>query len=315
MSILVTGGTGFLGSVLIDKLPAKGEKVISVSRHYPEPRMNLIPLIGDILKPNLGLEDRYLADSYGKIDAVYHVAGIVDLSEKDKNDRIYQTNVIGTKNVVNFCEDHKVPQLFYVSTSYTRSINPYECSKAEAEILVRNSSITQKTIFKPSIIMGNKDHFALEHFPLFVQKMIRIHRRADTVRRDVESFAHLPAIEPIFHVRGNPKGAINLVPVESVVDAMVRIKEPGTYWLTNPSPPLIGEILGWLGESLLLKIVAAQEFNATPIELVFERITRAFAPYLQGDDFESDLSECEPITKQTVAETVHLVLNHSTKNE
>jgi nucleoside-diphosphate-sugar epimerase len=314
MTILITGGTGFLGSVLIDKLPAKGEKIISVSRHYPEPRMNLFPLIGDILKPNLGLEDRYLADSWGKIDSVYHIAGIVDLSEKDKNDRIYQTNVIGTRNVVNFCEDHKIPHLFYVSTAYTNGKNPYECSKSEAEIMVRSSLIPQKTIFKPSIIMGNKEHFVLEHFPLFVQKMIRIHRRVDSVRRDVESFAHLPAIEPIFHVRGNPKGAINLVPVESVADAMARIKEPGTYWLTNPNPPLIGEVLGWLGESLLLKIVATQEFNATPIELVFERITKAFAPYLQGDDFKSDLSKCELINKQTIDETVHLVLHHSLKD-
>jgi nucleoside-diphosphate-sugar epimerase len=314
MTILITGGTGFLGSALIDKLLAKGEKIITVSRHSPEPRMNLLPLIGDILKPNLGLEDRYLADSLGKIDSVYHVAGIVDLSENDKNDRIYQTNVIGTKNVVNFCLDNKIPHLFYVSTAYTRSKNPYERSKAEAEILVSNAIIPKVTIFKPSIIMGSKDHFALEHLPLFALYLARIHRRVDLFRRDIEGLAHLPGIEPIFHIRGNPEGEINLVPVESVVDAMVNIKTVGAYWLTNPKPPLIREILDWLGESLLLKLVADQEFQATPIEMVFERITKAFAPYLQGDNFVSDLRECGSITKHTIDDMVHSVLSNSTKN-
>ncbi|GAI25443.1 unnamed protein product, partial [marine sediment metagenome] len=74
MAILVTGGSGFIGHTLIEKLLARGQKVYSLSRHPPAEAKNLIPLTGDITLPNLGL-----VDVPKDIDEVIHLAGIHSL--------------------------------------------------------------------------------------------------------------------------------------------------------------------------------------------------------------------------------------------
>ncbi|GAH94245.1 unnamed protein product, partial [marine sediment metagenome] len=126
MAILVTGGSGFIGTALTQKLLGKGHRVYSVSRHPPEPADNLIPLVGDITQPNLGLaEMKPLKD----ITIVYHLAGIHSLRQADKDSSIWKTNVEGTKSVLEFCLKHDIPKLFFTSTAYAWTVNPYGRSK------------------------------------------------------------------------------------------------------------------------------------------------------------------------------------------
>lgn len=298
MNILITGGTGFLGSALMPHLVSQGHHLTCLSRLPTDSWWSI--LNGDILKPNLGIS----FETEIEFDAVYHLAGSVNLSPRDRDGKIWDTNFRGTKNVVDFCLQHNIPHLFFVSSAYTLGRNPYEESKRWAESLVGSCSIPRITIFKPSIILGTADHFRLEHFPQFATLLIRVHKRADLVRRKIEGSLHLPVIEPVFHLRGNPDGRLNLVSVNSVASAMAEITSPGVFWLTNPAPPRMSEIAAWLGEAVLLKLIVAEKFNATPIELAFERLTAAFKPYLGGDDFHSDLKGCPPITRETINDIV-----------
>lgn len=306
MNILVTGGSGFLGSTLIDRLLARGERVISVSRHSPELKENLVPLRGDILKPNLGLNEGILQDvSQGKIEAVYHLAAIIRLG-KDKDGSIWRTNVEGTRNVIDFCKRHNVPHLFFCSTAYTwGGRNAYERSKKEADFLVIKSGIPHVTIFKPSIILGRTEN----HFSLFISLLAKVHRRAELIRRKIEGSLHLPVIEPVFRVKGNPEGQINLIKVEAVAEAMSRIEDEGFYWLTNPNPPTIKEILAWAGEFIMVRIEVVPDFKPTPLEIAFQRMTKSFMPYLWGDTLSnSDIKEFEPITKEFIHEILKMTL-------
>ncbi len=298
MNILITGGSGFLGQALTPRLLNKGHKVYSLSRHPPTPSENLVPLVGDILQPNLGL-----SEIPEDIHAVHHLAAIHRLGE-DKDGSIWETNVEGTLNVIDFCLKHNIPHLYFTSTAYTQGRNTYERSKALCESMIKASDIPQVTIFKPSIVMGTAEQFYPGHFSQFVTLVIKIHQRAEIVRRKIEGTLRLPIIEPIFRLRANPAGKLNLVPIDAVVDAMAEIEEPGTFWLTHPNPPTLSELVEWVGSFIMVKINIEPTFRATPIEALFTKMSAAFTPYLWGDDFPSDLKKCPPITEEFITSTI-----------
>ncbi|MBA7608836.1 ADP-L-glycero-D-manno-heptose-6-epimerase [subsurface metagenome] len=298
MAILVTGASGFLGTALVSKLLAKGHSVYGLSRHPPEARDNLISLKGDILEPNLGLSEVPEA-----IRAVHHLAAIHRLGENGKEE-IWKTNVLGTKEVIDFCTKYDIPHLYFTSTAYTQGRNTYERSKALCEWMIKQSHIAKVTIFKPSIVMGTPQHFYPGHFSQFIKLLIKVHPKADLVRRKIEGTLRLPIIEPVFRLKANPGAKLNLVSIATVVDAMAKIEEPGTYWLTHPDAPTLSQLVEWVGEDILLKIKIEYEFKPQPFEIMFEKMSTAFTPYLWGDDFPSDLKKCLPITREFITSTI-----------
>lgn len=308
-AVLVTGASGFLGGALVERL-RRNHRVYGLSRHPPAPAENLVPMAGDILKPNLGLETKTVPKG---IHCLYHLAAIHSLGE-DKDGSIWATNVEGTKNVLNFCEKHDIPHLFFCSTAYTVGTgrNVYEKSKVVCERLVKLSDIPKKTIFKPSIVLGTEEHPYPGHFSQFVLLMIKVHQRAEIVRRKLEGTLRLPVLEPVFRIKGNAEGTLNMLTVDAVADAMASIEKEGTFWLTNPNPPILARLVDWVGELIMVNIKMMAEFKPTPIEAQFMKMVSSFEPYLQGDDFSSDLKECPIIDKAFIHDTIKRSLLHLT---
>ncbi len=299
MSIMISGTSGFLGQAFTQKMLEKGEKVYSLARHLVPEQKNLIPLIGDILETDLGLT--YIPKD---IESVYHLAGIVNLSLRDKHGIIWETNVTGTRNVVEFCLQHNVPHLYYCSTAYALDRNPYEVSKTKAEEMVRICSIPKVTIFKPSIILGEPK----QHFSQFVSLIIRVHHRVELIRRAVEGSLMLPVLQPVFRLRGNSKGKLNIIPVDDVAKAMAEIESEGTFWLTHDCPPSLIQLVEWVGKAILLDLRILPDFKPTPLERAFQRMASAFTPYLEGEDLRSDLKSCQPIDENFIRQIVENIL-------
>lgn len=306
MSILITGGSGFLGQALTARLLAKRHEVYSLSRHPPEARENLTPMVGDILQPELSLTPIPWI-KLPEFTAVHHLAASHRLGE-DKDGSIWETNVQGTENVINFCLKYDIPHLYFTSSAYTQGRNVYERSKALCEAMVKESGILKVSIFKPSIIMGTPQHFYPGHFAQFVLLLIKIHQRAELVRRRVEGSLRLPVIEPVFRFKANPEGKLNLVPLDAVVNAMAEIEDPGSYWLTHPNPPTMKQLVEWVGEYIMVKIKIEPHFKSSPVEAMFEKMSAAFVPYLWGDDFPSHLPDCPPIAKEFIEDTIKRTL-------
>lgn len=301
MNLLVTGASGFIGTVLVERLLEQGHRVWGLSRHPSTTGWNPVSLVGDITKPDLGL-----TKVPEHIDAIYHLAGIHRLGE-DKDGSIWETNVRGTQSVLAFCAKHEIPRLYFVSTAYTEGWNVYERSKSFCELKIKKSDIPHTTIFKPSVVMGTADHPYPGHFSQFVSLVIKLHQRAEIIRRKIEGTLHLPVIEPVFRIRGNPQGTLNLVPVDMVAQAIANIKDEGTFWLTNPTPPTLSQLVDWVGEFIMVKMRIEPEFKPSPIEAQFAKLASSFGPYLQGDSFPSSLKSY-PITKEFIQESIKQTL-------
>jgi nucleoside-diphosphate-sugar epimerase len=302
VKVLITGGTGFIGSVLTLELIKKGDEVFTLSRHIPVSSVKgVTPMRGDILEANLGIFDPLL-----KFDVVFHLAGIHTLRTEDNDGSIWRTNVDGTHNVLNYCAEHKIPRLYFTSTAYAWSANPYGRSKmlndSEVENFCRTEGI-RYTIFKPSVVMGTAGHPYPGHFSQFISAIIKVHQRAELIRQKIEGTLRLPVIEPVFRIKGDPEGHLNLVPIDQVVKGLLEIEEEGVVWLTNPNPPTLQELADWAGEYIMVKLKITPEFKAMPLETIFAQKAVAFAPYMQGDNFPSALPYCPKITKEFIQET------------
>lgn len=302
MAILVIGASGFVGSALIPLLIEKGHRVLGLSRHPPIGSRDLFPIIGDVTQPNLGLKD-----VPEDITAVYHLAGIHSLRQEDKDDLLWKTNVDGTRNVLEFCLKHNIRKLIFTSTAYTWPVNPYGLSKIENESAITEFAKEHNievAILKLSIVMGTAENPYPGHFSRFISAVIQTHRRAELVRRKIEGSLRLPVIEPLFRIRGNPEGKLNLIQVDQVAQGIANIEKAGTFWLTHPDPPTLQQLADWIGELIMVRLKFELKFEPTPIEAAFQKVVSAFQPYLWGDDFKSNLQSCPPIDKAFIQETV-----------
>lgn len=114
--VLVTGGTGFIGSYIIKNLVEKGHSVRAIRRspklpfYIPKEILNKVDWVdGDII------DIVSLNDSMKGINAVIHSAAIVSFSKKNRQ-QMYQVNVEGTANVVNAAIDNNIQRLLHVSS-------------------------------------------------------------------------------------------------------------------------------------------------------------------------------------------------------
>ncbi|NJN81581.1 MAG: SDR family NAD(P)-dependent oxidoreductase [Caldilineaceae bacterium] len=113
---LVTGGAGFIGSHLVDRLIEANHAVVVIDNETTGSRRNLhkdaIYINGDVAK----VEELRLAFEY-PIDVVFHVAGQASIAHSfDAPVDDLTTNVTGTVNVLQLCLEHRVPRLLYASS-------------------------------------------------------------------------------------------------------------------------------------------------------------------------------------------------------
>lgn len=137
MTTLVTGAAGFLGSHVARQLVARGEQVRVLMRASSTNRaiadLSLEYVTGDLRDP--ASLDRAMAG----VKRVFHVAADYRLWAKRKQD-IYDSNVGGTKNLLEAARRAGVEQLIYTSTVATIAVDrpqhPNEFTDAKLEEMV-----------------------------------------------------------------------------------------------------------------------------------------------------------------------------------
>lgn len=126
MKVLITGGAGFIGSHLADRLLERGDEVLVIDNYATgrrdnlTPRRNLQVFEGTIADQSL--VDRLFADFLP--DMVVHAAA----SYKDPHDWVedVRTNALGTAHVVKAAEATNVKRFIYFQTALCYGLHPIE---------------------------------------------------------------------------------------------------------------------------------------------------------------------------------------------
>ncbi len=126
MKILITGGAGFIGSNLTDRLLARGDEVLVIDNFATARRDNLTPhpkltLVEDTIADQ-AVVDRLFAEF--QPDRVVHAAA----AYKDPDDwtEDIRTNVLGTANVVRATKNSPATRLIYFQTALCYGLHPIE---------------------------------------------------------------------------------------------------------------------------------------------------------------------------------------------
>ena len=180
--ILVTGGSGLLGSQLVKLLIEKGHNVRALYNSKDSITKN--PLLRDFSHSNLEwmkcdiLELDALEMALENVDSVFHCAALVSFSSKDAK-MMHQVNVEGTANLVNLCLSKGITDFYHTSSIATlgrdisgnqdvtekdsfihkKRISAYAWSKYRAEMEVWRASEEGLNVamVNPSIILGPCD--------------------------------------------------------------------------------------------------------------------------------------------------------------
>jgi len=171
MKILVTGGGGFVGGYIVERLLARGYAVRSISR---SPQPELVAKGVEVVCGDLTDATAVSAVCEG-VDAVFHVAAQAGVWGSWES--FYGPNVIGTRNVLSACRKWQVKRLVYTSTPsvvfngdsirggdeslpYGKNwLCHYAETKAlaEQEALAANSEKLQVVALRPHLIFGPGD--------------------------------------------------------------------------------------------------------------------------------------------------------------
>ncbi|MEM9102636.1 MAG: NAD-dependent epimerase/dehydratase family protein [Pseudomonadota bacterium] len=172
MKAIVTGGTGFLGSHLVEMLVDEGWSVIVLARNISNDSSAHLKNVDFKSADISNLDD--LEGVFEEVDVVFHCAALS--SAWGEYDNFYLTNVQGTRNVLTCCEKFSVKKLIYVSStsiyfkykdeiniSETQTLNyPFANAYAETKYLGEQVVLNEKKhidviIVRPRGIVGDGD--------------------------------------------------------------------------------------------------------------------------------------------------------------
>ncbi len=167
-NILITGGAGFIGSHLVDRLLAEGDWRITVVddlNDFYSPEIKRANIAGHLTNPDYRLVEADIRDTeaLAKVfanagfDVIVHLAARAGVRPSLSQPRLYfETNVTGTLNLLELARIHQVKQFVFASSSSVYGINckmpfseddriyqpisPYAATKAAGELLCHTYS-------------------------------------------------------------------------------------------------------------------------------------------------------------------------------
>lgn len=136
MNILVTGGSGFIGSHVADALSEAGHKVTVFDiNKSPWIRQDQTMVTGDLM------DEKLLENITRDMDVIYHFAGIADIDEcSAKPVETARINILGTVQLLEAARQANIKRFVFASSAYVYSDLGffYRTSKQACELYIEN---------------------------------------------------------------------------------------------------------------------------------------------------------------------------------
>ena len=170
MKIGITGATGLLGNNLCRKLLELDYKVnvlIRENNSLAIRDLNVNKFIGDLHNTKM------LENFCQGCDVIVHSAALISIG-KEKNEKVYEVNILGTKNILDASIKCDVKKFIYISSinaykkfPLNQPINEkrnlvekgfaYDLSKSKAQQLVLKKNNIDTLVFNPTSVLGPND--------------------------------------------------------------------------------------------------------------------------------------------------------------
>lgn len=265
-SILVTGGTGFIGTNLVNELRKRGNQVI-VSDLLNSDRENFIR--ADV--KNFRQLERIFENN--KFDFVYHLAAEYGRwNGEDYYENLWETNVIGTKHMIRLQEKLKFKMIFFSSAEVygdysgvmtedvmekypikeTYQMNDYAITKWDGELMCMNSAKmfgTETVRVRPVNCYGPGEHYTTYRgfIPKFIYHALhsesytvfRGHKRiidyVDDTVRTVANICDNFIPGEVYNLGGRPEWEMDIVEYSDIILKAVGVDDSlVTYKMAEP---------------------------------------------------------------------------------
>jgi nucleoside-diphosphate-sugar epimerase len=284
-AVLVTGGTGFLGRRLVERLLAQGRSVVVLGR-TPAPDLEQ----RGVRFVRASLDDAVAVSAACRgIGTVFHVAAKVGVW--GRYDDFFRANVLGTRALLAGCREHGVRRFVHTSTPSvvfngqnlagadeslpltTACPSPYPLTKAiaEREVLAAHSAELSTVALRPHLIWGVGDpHLVPRILARARAGRLRIvgngQNRMDMVHVENAVDAHLAAEAALAHAHRVRDTGLGQIAKEHHAIGDKRAAGGQAYFITNDEPVVLWDwingLLSALGEPPITQCVSLKAASA-----------------------------------------------------
>jgi len=171
MNVLVTGGSGFIGSHIVDVLLKKKYKVTILDTVSPK-RKDVKFIKSSILNKKI------IKSLFKKNKLIFHLAAVSDINKvKSIPATTISTNVLGTSFLLEEARKAKIKRFIFASTYYSYGIagNLYTTSKTASELIIENYNLLfglNYTILRYPTAYGPRNR-NVDAISIFVERAIK----------------------------------------------------------------------------------------------------------------------------------------------